>query len=337
MINFSTLQGLTIPEGVVTQIAKDGVVLWALSGGSDTVILEVKKITSDTYAAETLYEGEQFILLDIYPKTNGTVSVTYGGITKTITDTSGVAEPNAQQVVFGTFNGVTHDTTPARGELTIEGDCYAFAVGTYGQSKIIKSGVSCPCITAVKDFGKIEVILSQTFCGMMRPEGNDCELEEIKISARISDIRVGAFIGCVRLVKIVVDGNNKYYSAENGMLFNKDKTHLHSYPVPAAGHFVIPSYVRTVGDNACFINAVSAMTGVTIHADVTAIGSYAFRTTVTGFLVNVLGETPCTMGTDVFSATEDIYPQIIVPKGCGEVYKTAEGWSTYADYIVEAS
>ena len=29
MIDFSTLQGLTIPEGVVTQIAKDGVVLWS--------------------------------------------------------------------------------------------------------------------------------------------------------------------------------------------------------------------------------------------------------------------------------------------------------------------
>lgn len=28
MINFATLQGLTIPDGVVTQIAKDGVVLW---------------------------------------------------------------------------------------------------------------------------------------------------------------------------------------------------------------------------------------------------------------------------------------------------------------------
>ena len=42
MINFSTLQDLTIPEGVVTQIADaSGRVLWALSGGK--VILEVEK------------------------------------------------------------------------------------------------------------------------------------------------------------------------------------------------------------------------------------------------------------------------------------------------------
>ena len=28
---------------------------------------------------------------------------------------------------------------------------------------------------------------------------------------------------------------------------------------------------------------------------------------------------------------------ITVPKGCGESYKAAAGWSNYADYIVEAS
>ena len=109
-IDFSTLQGLTIPEGVVTEIKDDrGRVIWAVSGG-DKVILQVAKITSNTYAGETTYENEEFILLDIYPKTNGTVTVTYGGLTKTIKDTSGAAEPNAQQVVFGTFNGVTHVT-----------------------------------------------------------------------------------------------------------------------------------------------------------------------------------------------------------------------------------
>jgi hypothetical protein len=29
--------------------------------------------------------------------------------------------------------------------------------------------------------------------------------------------------------------------------------------------------------------------------------------------------------------------EIIVNKGCGEAYKAAEGWTTYADLIVEAS
>lgn len=39
MIDFSTLKGVTIPEGVVTQIAKDGVVLWSADDGMRTITL----------------------------------------------------------------------------------------------------------------------------------------------------------------------------------------------------------------------------------------------------------------------------------------------------------
>lgn len=162
MIDFSTLKGLTIPEGVVTQITDAaGNVLWALSGGK--VILEVEKITSNTYAGETTYTGEQFILLDIYPKTNGTVKVKYGGLTKTITDTSGAAEPNAQQVFFGTFNGVSDSvSTPASGELTIEGDCRGFGCGNYAKSSKANSEYAA-VITEIKAFGNIEYIPNGAF------------------------------------------------------------------------------------------------------------------------------------------------------------------------------
>ena len=125
-IDFATLQGLTIPEGVVTQIEKDGVILWC---ANKPIILEVKKITSDTYAGETRYEGEQFIALDIYPRTSiSTVKITYGGLTKTLTFNG----TNAQSVYFGTLYGVSDTvSTPASGNLTIEGGCLGFAAGTY--------------------------------------------------------------------------------------------------------------------------------------------------------------------------------------------------------------
>ena len=129
------------------------------------VILEVEKVTSDTYANETTYTAEEFILLDIYPKTGGTVNVTYGGLTKTITDTSGSEEPNAQQVFFGTFNGVTDNVaTPSSGELTIEGDCYAFGCGVYSQSS--KATVEfCGCITSIGSFGKTTMLPADAFGG----------------------------------------------------------------------------------------------------------------------------------------------------------------------------
>ena len=72
MIDFATLQGLTIPEGVVTQIADaSGRVLWR----GQAVRLKVKKITSNTYASGTTYANEQFVLLNIFVKSGGKVSV----------------------------------------------------------------------------------------------------------------------------------------------------------------------------------------------------------------------------------------------------------------------
>ena len=225
-INFATLQGLTIPEGVVTQITDAaGRVLW-MAGGP--VILQVEKITDTTYVGETTYENEQFILLDIYPKTNGTVTVTYGGLTKTITDTSGAEEPNAQEVIFGTFGGVAYDTTsPASGELTIEGDYYAFGCGGYSTNKY--SVAYCGCITDIISFGGVTVIPHNAFrsCAKLTkavipnkitsfgPSGvtgqyvfGECtSLEEITIHDRMTALGYYTFQNCSKLVSIELPHN----------------------------------------------------------------------------------------------------------------------------------
>lgn len=186
-IDFPKLQALTIPEGLVTQIAdKDGNILWRLEVDSgEPIILEVEKITSDTYAAETTYTGEQFVLLDIYPKTaNSTVYVTYGGLTKTLT----FSGTNAQQVFFGTFNGVADSVeTPVSGTLTIVGDCVAFGCGHFNQAK--NSEQLCACVTAITDWGKVEYIPDNAFSdGELR---NKCtKLTSVVIPASVT--RVGA-------------------------------------------------------------------------------------------------------------------------------------------------
>lgn len=162
--DFSRIAELSTARGKLVELKNSaGRVIWAVkSADSGKVILEVEKITSDTYAGETTYTGEQFILLDIYPKTNGTVTVTYGGLTKTITDTSGAEEPNAQQVFFGTFNGVTDEVeTPANGTLTIEGDYVAF--GSSQCNITNKTYKRYDGITAVSDFGSVQYIPNQAF------------------------------------------------------------------------------------------------------------------------------------------------------------------------------
>ena len=198
MSDFSTLQGLAIPEGVVTQIADEsGMVLWAVSGGK--VILEVEKITSNTYAGETSYSNEEFILLDIYPKTNGTVKVTYGGLTKTIKDTSGAEEPNAQQVFFGTFNGISDEVeTPASGELIIDGRFCAFACGTFTKSASGKVVTNYPgCITAVKEWGEVTSIPANAF-------RNGKGFTSFAVPEGITSIKNSAFNGCSNLTNLTL-------------------------------------------------------------------------------------------------------------------------------------
>lgn len=175
---------------------------WEAGGGP--VILEVEKITSDTYAGETTYTGEQFILLDIYPKTNGTVSVTYGGLTKTITDTSGAEEPNAQQVFFGTFNGVSDGVaTPANGTLTIEGDYYAFGGG--GFHIAAKTYAICAPICIVTSFGSANKIPSGAFGGTSAPEIK-FKQTELKIPSSIKSVGNTAF-SCCKTIETVTISN----------------------------------------------------------------------------------------------------------------------------------
>ena len=287
MIDFSTLQGLTIPEGVVTQITDaNSRVIWAVKSGGKAV-LQVEKITSDTYAGETAYTGEQFILLDIYPKTNGTVKVTYGGLTKTITDTIGAAEPNAQQVFFGTFNGVSDGvTTPTSGELTIEGDYYAFGSGAYSQSKMI-SNISAKCITSVIDFGCVTLIPVRACMAML--------CETIKIPNGVIKIDSGAFESCVNLNKvaipksvsiivgnpwrlcdcavnpIVVDNANLAYRIDGNCLIEIATNKL----VCGFGDAVVPSYVTTIQDYS--FDSITNLKNVVIPSTVKTIAGAAFN------------------------------------------------------------
>lgn len=314
-MNFATLQGLTTPEGVVTQIADaSGRVLWQVSGGK--VVLEVEKITSNTYNGEVVYTGEEFILLDIYPKTNGTVNVTYGGLTKTITDTSGAEEPNAQQVFFGTFNGVSDSVaTPASGELIIKGDCYAFGCSSVKLNG--KTTITADCVTAIKDFGGVTTIPESAFKGCTALSGN------ISIPESVSDIGNNAFYNCTGIEKMVISsetnftpqsfvpfGANTEVEIDGGFLTVDENHPIYAYKgscfitksdntvVCGFRDAVIPSGVSHIGEKAfyyirglssvfvisdgvksigteAFTNS-SGITDLTIPSSVTNIGSQAF-------------------------------------------------------------
>ena len=58
------------------------------------------------------------------------------------------------------------------------------------------------------------------------------------------------FTGCTSLEKITLDSKNKKYASENGMLFNKDKTHLLFYPAAMQDiEVIVKTGVKTIAKN----------------------------------------------------------------------------------------
>jgi formylglycine-generating enzyme required for sulfatase activity len=98
-------------------------------------------------------------------------------------------------------------------------------------------------------------------------------LTSVTIGSGVIEIGFAPFSACRRLTEINVSPNNTAYSAEGGILYNKDKTTLVAYP-SAKGSINIPNGVKAIG-NAAFDNC--SITDVTIPTSVTSIESDAFE------------------------------------------------------------
>ena len=87
----------------------------------------------------------------------------------------------------------------------------------------------------------------------------------------------------------------------------------------------LPSTIVTIGNN-CFTDA--HVEELVMPAGVTSIGNLAINTTYNK-KVTLLGTTPPSMGTYNFASYRTYY----VPASALETYRTANVWSSYAQYI----
>ena len=80
---------------------------------------------------------------------------------------------------------------------------------------------------------------------------------------------------CPSLKSIKVMGNNAYYSAEDGVLFNKDKTEIYVFPRSKEGNYTIPNSVTEISSNQ--FSQCTGLTGITIPNSVTQIVDNPFN------------------------------------------------------------
>lgn len=99
-------------------------------------------------------------------------------------------------------------------------------------------------------------------------------LKEILLPASLRQINPAAFYECDNLKKINVDANSQYFSSDNGILFNKDKTCLICYP-PAKTEtsYTIPASITDI--ERAFSNC-RYLKEVIIQASLNEIGTMCF-------------------------------------------------------------
>lgn len=101
------------------------------------------------------------------------------------------------------------------------------------------------------------------------------ELTEISIPASATYVGSEFAFGCSALKNINVSPDNKYYTSENGVLFNKDKTILMHYPVGKTDiHYVIPETVTEISE---FAFDMAELISIVMPESVTKFSNSTFR------------------------------------------------------------
>ena len=101
-----------------------------------------------------------------------------------------------------------------------------------------------------------------------------CGIEELALPKTLTKIGDGAFYGCLGLRTLTVEAGNPKYLAEDGVLFNHDKTTLILFPAQnGMTHYDIPATVTTIEGAAFYGNKLKS---ITLPPMLTKIGAEAF-------------------------------------------------------------
>jgi len=99
-------------------------------------------------------------------------------------------------------------------------------------------------------------------------------LASLNIPANVSEISSGGFYGCEKLKSITVDPANKYFSAQNGVLYDKAMKKLVACPAAKPWGYTVPGSVSEIEAHA-FEN--SSLSTLSVPQSLTSVGEDGFK------------------------------------------------------------
>ena len=135
---------------------------------------------------------------------------------------------------------------------------------------------------------------------------NCYSLESVDIGKYVQSIEYTMFSSCTNLLNITINPDNPVYSSLDGVLFNKDRSHLIVCPAGRKGAYILPDNVNTIEDHA--FSGCRELTSITIPGSVVFIGDDAFASCVSLTSVYYQGDVP----TVIF----DYYPHYYAHASC---------------------
>ena len=241
----------------------------------------------------------------VFRQCSGLTSVTIGsGVTSIGSDAfyscSGLTSINIPDSVtrigdgaFGYCTGLTSVTIPS-GVTSIEGWTF----------------YNCISLTSVTIPNSVVAIGNYDFF-------NCTSLTSVTIPNNVTSIGDNAFQNCSGLTSVVIP-DSVTTIGYNAFRYNYGLTNI-----------TIPDSVTSIGQGA--FGYCTGLTSATIGSGVTSIASWAFEHCNHLTSVTVNATTPPTLGSGVFDYTNNC--TIYVSAASVNAYKTASGWSTYADRI----
>jgi len=124
--------------------------------------------------------------------------------------------------------------------------------------------------------GLIKVTIGNSVASIKYDAFAGCSgLTRVALPASVTTITANPWASCGSVASITVDpANPAYFSAEDGVVFDKKMTRIVSYPGGKAGGYAIPNSVTIIGDAA--FAGCSGLTKIMIPDSVSSIENYAF-------------------------------------------------------------